>query len=42
MDSLFDPDPLGEVTIAIPQEAIDPYATVVAIDLAPKTIEGAE
>ncbi len=34
-DTLFNPDPLGELTIAVPDAALDPYATVLAIDFAP-------
>ena len=34
MDSLFNPDPLGELTIQVPEQSVDPYATVIAIDLA--------
>ena len=35
IDSLFNADPLGELTIAVPEVAVDPYATVVAVDIAP-------
>jgi len=35
VDRLFNADPLGELRIAIPETAIDPYATVIAIDFAP-------
>ena len=35
MDSLLNPNPLGELTISVPQSAIDPYATVICIDLEP-------
>lgn len=34
MDS-FNPDPLGELTIQVPEPAIDLYATAIAIDFAP-------
>jgi len=34
-DTLFNPDPLGELTIEVPDAALDPYATVLAIDFAP-------
>jgi alpha-L-fucosidase len=34
-DTLFNPDPLGELTIAVPDGVLDPYATVLAIDFAP-------
>ena len=40
IDSLFDPDPLGELTIQIPETSVDPYATVIAIDLAPEDAKG--
>jgi alpha-L-fucosidase len=40
IDSLFDPDPLGELTIQIPETSVDPYATVIAIDLAPENAKG--
>ena len=33
--SFFNPDPLGELTIQVPESVIDPYATVIAIDFAP-------
>jgi alpha-L-fucosidase len=33
MDSLMNPDPLGELTIQVPEQVVDPYATVIAIDL---------
>jgi alpha-L-fucosidase len=36
MDSLMNPDPLGELTIQVPEQSVDPYATVIAIDLATK------
>jgi len=36
MDSFFNCDPLGELTIQVPESVIDPYATVIAIDLAPQ------
>ncbi|MCU0518424.1 MAG: alpha-L-fucosidase [Oscillatoria sp. Prado101] len=35
MDSFTNPDPLGELTIQVPEPAIDPYATAIAIDFAP-------
>ncbi|MEW6498826.1 MAG: alpha-L-fucosidase, partial [Cyanobacteriota bacterium] len=40
IDSLFNPDPLGELTIQIPETSVDPYATVIAIDLAPEDAKG--
>jgi len=33
LDSLFNTDPLGEVTFAVPESLIDAHATVVAIDV---------
>lgn len=38
--SLFNPDPLGELTIQVPESVIDPYATVIAIDFAPEEDAG--
>ncbi len=32
IDRMINPDPLGEVTIAVPGSAVDPYATVLALD----------
>jgi alpha-L-fucosidase len=32
LDAMLNPDPLGEVTVAVPEEAIDPHATVIALD----------
>lgn len=32
MDSLLNPDPMGELTIEVPEVEIDNYATVIAID----------
>ena len=31
----FSADPLGELTIQVPSLALDPYATVIAVDIAP-------
>lgn len=33
IDSIQNPDPLGELTICVPDEVIDPYATVISLDL---------
>jgi alpha-L-fucosidase len=33
-------DPEGEVTITVPEDALDEFATVLAVDLAPAPIEG--
>jgi len=32
IDAKFNPDPTGEVTVHIPDSAIDPYATVLALE----------
>ncbi len=34
VDSIIDPDPLGEATISLPEGAIDPSATVLALEFA--------
>ncbi len=34
VDTFFNPDPLGELTIEVPEAALDPWATVIAIDFA--------
>jgi alpha-L-fucosidase len=39
IDSLFNPDPLGELTIQIPETSVDPYATVIAIDLTSENVK---
>ena len=31
-DTLFNPDPLGELTIAVPETAIDEFATVLVVE----------
>jgi alpha-L-fucosidase len=33
IDELFNADPLGELTITVPESEIDPYATVIALDI---------
>ena len=35
IDGLFNADPMGELTITVPEAVVDPYATVLAVDLAP-------
>lgn len=35
LDQMFNVDPVGEVTIAVPQALVDPHATVIAVDIAP-------
>ena len=35
VDSLLSADPLGELTIQVPLLALNPYATVIAVDIAP-------
>jgi len=34
IESLFGTDPVGEVAITVPEDVVDPYATVLAIDVA--------
>jgi len=34
VDTLLNPDPVGELTITVPDDAIDDYATATAIDFA--------
>lgn len=36
-DSLFNSNPLGELTIQVPESMINPYATVIAVDFEPMT-----
>jgi alpha-L-fucosidase len=33
IDQFFNPDPLGELTIQVPEDVLDPLATVLAIDM---------
>jgi alpha-L-fucosidase len=33
LDSWFNKDPLGEVTITLPEDALDPLATVLALEV---------
>jgi alpha-L-fucosidase len=35
IDAMFNADPSGELTITVPESLIDPYATVIAVDIAP-------
>jgi alpha-L-fucosidase len=35
IDAMFNTDPSGELTISVPESLIDPYATVIAVDIAP-------
>lgn len=35
IDELFNADPFGELTISVPESVIDPYATVIAVDITP-------
>jgi len=35
IDELLNADPFGELTIAVPEAVIDPYATVIALDMVP-------
>ena len=32
IDAQFNPDPVGEVIVRVPDSAIDPYATVLALE----------
>jgi hypothetical protein len=32
---MVNPDPLGELTIAVPEELVDPLATVIELEIAP-------
>ncbi|MEA5517225.1 hypothetical protein [Nodularia sp. UHCC 0506] len=33
MDSILNPNPLGELTIDVPESVIDPFVTVICIDM---------
>jgi len=33
VDALLNPDPLGELTIQVPEAVLDPYVTVLAVDM---------
>jgi alpha-L-fucosidase len=35
LDQMVNPDPLGELTIAVPEELVDPLATVIELEIAP-------
>jgi len=35
LDSFLNSDPMGELTITVPEPIVDPYATVIAVDLLP-------
>ena len=35
VDAMFNPDPLGELTIPVPASAVDPYATVIKLEIGP-------
>ncbi len=35
IDELLNADPFGELTISVPESVIDPYATVIAVDINP-------
>jgi alpha-L-fucosidase len=35
IDAMFSADPPGELTITVPAPLVDPYATVIAVDIAP-------
>ena len=38
VDTMLNPDPHGELRIAVPPSAIDEDATVIAVDFAPGTL----
>ena len=38
LDQFFNPDPLGELTIVVPEASVDANATVIAIDFADEPI----
>ena len=33
-DMIFNPDPIGELSIEVPERVLDPLATVIAVDFA--------
>ena len=35
LDQLMNSDPMGEVTISVPESRVDPFATVIALDITP-------
>jgi alpha-L-fucosidase len=37
LDQLLNSDPLGELTISVPEDVLDPLATVLAVEIAPKS-----
>jgi alpha-L-fucosidase len=40
IDTMLNPDPRGELTITLPESAIDEHATVLAVDFEPGTLAG--
>ena len=40
IDTMINPDPRGELRIAVPEPAVDEYATVLAVDFEPGTLGG--
>ena len=34
LDQMVNADPLGELTIAVPEDVLDPYATVIELEIA--------
>ena len=37
IDQLLNSDPLGELTISVPEDVLDPLATVLAVEIAPQS-----
>jgi hypothetical protein len=35
LDKLLNADPMGELTIEVPESCLDEYATVIAVEVAP-------
>jgi alpha-L-fucosidase len=35
LDQMLNSDPMGELTIEVPESALDPLATVIAVEIAP-------
>jgi len=40
-DRLLNSDPLGELTIEVPEESVDPWATVIAVEFAEAPVPSA-
>lgn len=41
IDTLYNQDPRGELTITVPESALDPDATVIAVEFEPGSLDGA-